>query len=82
MSVPQYTIRGIPPEVDARLRDAARREGRSLNEVVVDRLARATGWSDVRVEHDDLEWFIGAGATDPDERSALDWLDDAPSDLA
>ncbi|HUD06588.1 MAG TPA: hypothetical protein VMR34_01755 [Candidatus Saccharimonadales bacterium] len=39
MSTIQYTIRGIPVEVDARLRRLARLRGQSLNQVVVDYLA-------------------------------------------
>lgn len=35
----QYTIRGIPRSVDRALRERARRENRSLNEVAVEALA-------------------------------------------
>ena len=37
----QYTIRGVPPEVDRALRKKAGRLKRSLNQVVVDELTRA-----------------------------------------
>lgn len=39
----QYTIRGIPPAVDAALRQRARAAGRSLNETAVDALAEGSG---------------------------------------
>lgn len=41
----QYTIRGIPPEVDRALRQKAQRMKRSLNNVVLDELiASNCGW--------------------------------------
>jgi plasmid stability protein len=47
----QYTLRNIPPSVDRALRERARREGRSLNELAVDLLRRALGLSEKRVRH-------------------------------
>jgi plasmid stability protein len=38
----QYTIRGIPREVDRALRQKAARQKRSLNQVVVEELTEAT----------------------------------------
>lgn len=39
----QYTIRGIPPAVDAALRERARVTGKSLNEIAVEALAEGAG---------------------------------------
>ena len=39
----QYTVRGIPPEVDAALRRRARQRGVSLNQLLVEELAAAGG---------------------------------------
>ena len=39
----QYTIRGIPPAVDAALRERARAQGKSLNEAAIDALAEGAG---------------------------------------
>jgi len=39
----QYTIRGIPPDVDRSLRARARRKGISLNRLLVDELSAAGG---------------------------------------
>jgi plasmid stability protein len=39
----QYTIRGVPEHVDHALRERARREGKSLNEVAIEVLTRALG---------------------------------------
>ncbi len=38
----QYTVRGIPPEVDHVLRKTAERRKQSLNRVIVDELTSAT----------------------------------------
>jgi hypothetical protein len=39
----QYTLRGIPRALDAAIRERARREGRSLNEVAVEAMADGLG---------------------------------------
>ena len=39
----QYTLRGIPPAVDLAVRERARAEGRSLNEVAVEAMAEGLG---------------------------------------
>jgi len=41
-AVLQYTIRGVPPEVDRALRQRAFRRKMSLNQVVLDELIQAT----------------------------------------
>jgi len=79
----QYTVRGISPSVDKRLREAARTSHKSLNAVVIDILERATRLR--AAPHEDLDWFIGGQGTtataDAEEREAQDWLDDLPNDL-
>lgn len=61
----QYTIRSIPPEVDRALRQQARREGKSLNDVALEALARATGASNGEVIPHDLDHLIGTWIEDP-----------------
>lgn len=39
----QYTLRGIPVEVDAALRERARAASKSLNEVAIEALAEGVG---------------------------------------
>jgi len=39
----QYTIRGIPVEIDAALRERARAAGKSLNEVTIEALIESAG---------------------------------------
>jgi len=58
----QYTIRGIPPEVDQRLRKKAAQLKQSLNQVVVDELTRATGGRPRRSDFSDL---VGRWNPDP-----------------
>jgi hypothetical protein len=74
----QYTIRGVPPVLDAELRREASASGKTLNAVVVETLEHAklpVG----AVVHDDLDWFIGS--LPPDGKASEDaqtWLDSLP----
>lgn len=64
----QYTIRGIPDEVDAALRTAAQRRNISLNHLLVEKLTEAMHKT---VRKRDLSRFAGAWEADPDFDSAL-----------
>lgn len=59
----QYTVRNVPRIVDRALREKARREGKSLNEVVVEALMRALGVEE-EVRHRDLRDIAGTWAAD------------------
>jgi hypothetical protein len=50
----QYTVRGIPPEVDRALRRKAAHRNQSLNQVIVDELIAATTGSRRRADFTDL----------------------------
>jgi hypothetical protein len=52
----QYTIRNVPAHVDDALRRRARGEGKSINEVALDALARGAG---LVKRYDDLDFLIG-----------------------
>jgi hypothetical protein len=58
----QYTIRGIPQEVDRALRQRARQRGESLNRLVVDELTVATIGRPKRADFTDL---VGQWTPDP-----------------
>lgn len=76
----QYTVRGVPPKLDERLREEARTTGKSLNTVVVETLEQAKlATTDA---HDDLDWFIGAApdGAQHDEEDAQAWLDSMPNE--
>lgn len=81
MTAIQYTIRGVPKELDERLRQEARERGESLNTLVVETLAQAKLPSS-EPRHD-LDWFIGTSPTDDDQSmaDALSWLDRLPADF-
>lgn len=50
----QYTIRGIPSEVDSALRRKAAARKQSLNQVIVDELIEATVGSRKRADFSDI----------------------------
>ena len=66
----QYTIRNIPDYLDATLRDSARRQGRSLNDVAVQALVRGAGLSEAPRRKRDLADLTGS------------WREDAAFDAA
>jgi plasmid stability protein len=67
----QYTIRNIPDYLDAALRDFARREGKSLNEVAVAALVRGAGLAERKCVKRDLSDIAGTWQEDPDFDSAI-----------
>lgn len=76
MSSIQYTVRGVPPVLDAELRHEASTSGKTLNAVVIETLEHAKL---PVVVHDDLDWFIGSLL--PDDKASKDaqtWLDSLP----
>lgn len=78
----QYTVRGVPPDLDAELRRESRATGKTLNSLVVETLEHAKLPSSTAI-HDDLDWFIGNA---PGEEGSLDtalaWLDALPTQPA
>ena len=68
----QYTIRNIPDYLDATLRDSARREGKSLNEVAVAALVRGAGLTERARVKRDLSDIAGKWQGDPDFDSAIE----------
>ena len=58
----QYTIRGVPGEVDRVLRQRAKQRGDSLNQVLIDELTMATVGQPKRADFTDL---VGQWTPDP-----------------
>ena len=58
----QYTIRGVPREVDSALRRKAAQRKQSLNQLIVDELILATGGHRRRADFSDL---VGRWTADP-----------------
>ena len=67
----QYTLRNVPEELDHALRERARREGRSLNEVALEALKVALGLSEEAVVRRDLGDVAGTWIEDPQVEAAL-----------
>jgi hypothetical protein len=61
----QYTIRNVPGFLDEALRRAAREQGKSLNEVAIDALARGAGVTEQGVRRRDLSDIAGTWRKDP-----------------
>jgi hypothetical protein len=78
----QYTVRGVPEELDAVLREEARATGRTLNAVVMESLVQSK--RPAPVVHEDLDWFVGSAprGSRAQQDAAQAWLDALPADLA
>jgi len=74
----QYTIRGIPPEVDQALRRKAHDRRISLNRLLVEELIEVTGFTGER-KYRSLEGLAGSWSDDPEldsileEQRQIDW---------
>lgn len=80
----QYTVRSVPPKVDQQLRARAKQSGKSLNEAVIEALAKGTGLpnaSGQQAKFHDLDWFIGSMSLDKSFDEAMAWLDSAPKEI-
>ncbi len=76
----QFTVRGVPPDLDAELRREAKTTGKTLNALVVEALEQAKLPASA-VIHDDLDWFVGGAPSGDDDRDAQAWLDALPAGL-
>ena len=71
----QLTIRQVPKMVGARLRELARREGRSLNSVAVEALTRGAGLGGQPLRYSDLDDLAGTWVADPAFDQAITEMD-------
>ncbi|MFY9673726.1 MAG: hypothetical protein WCB53_16535 [Terriglobales bacterium] len=76
----QYTIRNVLPALDAALRRLAREQGKSLNEVTLESLARGTGLSE-RWRQRDLSDLAGSWREDAAFDSAVKAQDTIDAEL-
>ena len=67
----QYTIRGVPAAVDQAVRERARAESKSLNEVAVEALVDGLGLGDEDVARRDLSDVAGTWKKDAGLDAAL-----------
>jgi len=66
----QYTLRNVPTPLDAALRRSAREQGKSLNEVALEALAKGAGLNQ-RWPQRDLSDIAGTWRKDPAFDSAV-----------
>ena len=67
----QYTLRRIPAALDRAIRERARAEGKSMNEVAVQALAAGLGFGKVGIARRDLADIIGTWRKDSAVEAAL-----------
>jgi len=77
----QYTIRNIPSYVDETLRQKAKSEGKSINEVAVEAITFGAGLSDKPLEFHDLDALVGSWKNDPKFDEAIRDQDKIDMDL-
>lgn len=77
----QYTIRGIPEALDSAVRERAKAEGKSLNEVAVEALADGLGLGDSDVVRRDVSDVAGTWKKDAAVEAALADQDQVDEDL-
>jgi len=68
----QYTLRNIPEALDKALREKARRDGKSLNQVAIEALSRALGVGPEAVPYRDLSDIAGTWVEDPEMDQVLE----------
>ena len=67
----QYTLRGIPPALDEAIRERARAEGKSLNEIAVAALADGVGLGTEDIVRRDLSDIVGTWVEEAAVEAAL-----------
>lgn len=77
----QYTIRNVPEALDAALRRSARKQGKSLNEVAIEALARGSGFNEGGYRQRDLSDIARTWRKDPAFDRALAAQDTIDADL-
>jgi len=77
----QYTIRNVPGLLDEALRRSAREQGKSLNDVAIEALARGAGLSGRKFRQRDLSDIAGSWRKDPAFDAALAAQDTIDAEL-
>jgi plasmid stability protein len=77
----QYTLRGIPDEIDAALRERARAAGKSLNEVAIEALAEGAGVTSAPRQRRNLDDIAGTWKPDKAFDEAIADQDQIDEDL-
>jgi hypothetical protein len=77
----QYTVRGIPPTLDAALRQRARASRKSLNEAAIDALAEGAGLVGAPRKRRNLSDIAGTWRADKAFEDALAAQDRVDEDI-
>ena len=67
----RYTLRDVPPSVDAALRRRARAAGKSLNAIALEALERGAGLAEAAVRQRDLSDITGTWVEDDEFDRAI-----------
>jgi hypothetical protein len=67
----QYTLRNVPKALDRALRRQARGQAKSLNDVLLEALARGAGVDGAAAVQHDLDFLFGSWVEDPVVDEAL-----------
>ena len=83
MKTKQYTVRGISPLLDRRLRQQAKAQNKSLNAVAVEALRKASGLNEAwgAAVYDDMDDLIGSWKSDPATDAAFAQMRSIDGDL-
>ena len=83
MKTKQYTVRGISPLLDQRLRQQAKAQNKSLNAVAVEALRKASGLNEAwgAAVYDDMDDLIGRWKSDPAADAAFAQMRSIDGDL-
>jgi hypothetical protein len=68
----QYTLRDVPPRLDVELRERARRERKSLNQVAIEAMAQGLGIAGTKSPRRSLDDVAGTWKKDVVVEQALD----------
>jgi hypothetical protein len=77
----QYTIRGIPPALDEAIRERARVEGKSINDIAVAALADGLGLGAADIVRRDLSDVAGSWVEEAEVEAVLSAQDSVDEDL-
>jgi plasmid stability protein len=69
--VAKYTLRHVPPELHRALRERARVEGKSLNQVTLEALGRGLEMTAESARRRNLSDLVGSWKADPETESVL-----------
>ena len=81
MTYMQYTIRGVSPAIDLSLRQRAKAESKSLNQLLLDTLAAGLGFFRQHPKNEALQSLANTWVTDSEADKALDEMRTIDADL-